>query len=261
MPSSLTNAVATTVQNLIIPEVVLATNGGPMEKPLNIVYSTNPQLALAEDGAKYCVKGAEDIGIVLAEILGHVLASYVQIPVPDYAVGRFDEAGPPVFASALLENAMRDVEPWVKVNRVSDTGMLSRLIALDIWLANNDRNIGNLLGRPEATSTNGSIELVAIDFEKAATVRKTAPTFEIPTMPPKSFWPRGILGTYCRTRANIAQAELPRFRAITDGQIQNAVNGSFAAVRMDNAEKMDTVITILKKRRDNLKALLQEEWN
>jgi hypothetical protein len=250
-----------TVPNLIIPEVALSSNAGPMERPANIVYSTNPHLALAEDGSKYCVKGAEDVGIVLAELLGHVFAGIVQIPVPDYAVGRFDDASAPVFASSVLENAVRDVEPWVKLNRVSDTGLLSRLIALDIWLANNDRNIGNLLGRPEATSNNGSIELVAIDFEKAATVRKTAPTIEIPAMPPKSFWPRGTLGTYCRTRASIAKAGLSRFTGISDGQIHSAVGGAFAAVRMDNPEKMDTVRAILRKRRDNLESLLQAEWN
>jgi len=261
MPEITPSAVATTVQELIIPEVELAVKGGPMEKPLNIVYSTDPQVAMTENGSKYCVKGAEDAGIVLAEILGHVLAGILQIPVPDFAVGRFEEGGPPVFASALLENAVRDVESWVKVNRVTDITMLSRLIALDVWLANNDRNIGNLLGRVGSSSKDGSIELVAIDFEKAAIVRKIAPTIEIPGMPPKSFWPRGVLGTYCKTRAKITDAALSKFAGLSDGLIQSAVSNTFAAVRVNNAEKIDTVTTILKKRRDHIESLVRSEWN
>ena len=251
----------TAVQDLIVPDVVLVTNGGPMSRPLNIIYSTNPELAFDASGAKYCIKGADDAGIVMAELLGHILAGFLHIPVPDFAVGRFSDTSPPLFASAFVENAQRDVEPWLKRGKVSKCETLARLIALDVWIANNDRNIGNLLGRPALASNNGSIELIAIDFEKAATVRKTAPTIEITAMPPKSFWPRGTLGTHCKKQAKITDAGIADFRKITDGQINSAVSACFAAVRLENAERSDTIATVLKKRRDKIELMVKAEWN
>ena len=112
-----------------------------MSRPLNIIYSTNPELAFDASGAKYCIKGSDDAGIVLAELLGHILAGFLHIPVPDFAVGHFSDIGSPVFASAFVENAARDVEPWLKRGKVSKCDTLARLIALDVWIANNDRNI------------------------------------------------------------------------------------------------------------------------
>ena len=71
---------ATAVQDLIIPDVLLVTKGGPRSRPLNIIYSTNPELALDASGAKYCIKGADDAGIVLAE---QVLAAKQADPAAD----------------------------------------------------------------------------------------------------------------------------------------------------------------------------------
>lgn len=261
MPAGQAIKPATAIQDLIIPNVELVVKGGPMASPEGIVYSTDPQLALDATGAKFCVKGGDDVGIVIAELLGHILAGFLHIPVPDFAVGRFSDTSPPLFASALVENAARDVEPWLKRGKLSNGGTLARLIALDVWIANWDRNFGSLLGRPAPASNNGQIELIAIDFEKAATVRKTAPTIEIAAMPLKSFWPRGTLGNHCKTKVKIADAGLADFAKITDGQIESAVKASFAGVRLDKPDWVDTIASVLIKRRNRIELIAQAEWN
>jgi hypothetical protein len=163
-----------------------------------------------------------------------------------------------VFASAVIENVTRDVTPWIKTRKVRNFDMLAKLIVLDTWLANNDRNIGNLLGRD--AGSDGEIEFVAIDFEKAAVVRKSAPLIEIPMMPPKSFWPRGLLGEMCRNVIKLNVQTLDIFKKISDEKIAQVVVTSSAAVRCGE-ERNDSIINVLKKRRDNLSKLVNDVWN
>jgi hypothetical protein len=232
--------------------------GTSVQSPANVVYSTAPFAALDESGALYFVKGEDDCYIVLAEIIAHMFAGIVQIPVPGYAVGRFIGENNAVFASAVIENVTRDVTPWIKTRKVRNFDMLAKLIVLDTWLANNDRNIGNLLGRD--AGSDGEIEFVAIDFEKAAVVRKSAPLIEIPMMPPKSFWPRGLLGEMCRNVIKLNVQTLDIFKKISDEKIAQVVVTSSAAVRCGE-ERNDSIINVLKKRRDNLSKLVNDVWN
>ncbi|HEY5911339.1 MAG TPA: hypothetical protein VJA21_12120 [Verrucomicrobiae bacterium] len=250
-----------TVQPLIIPEVDLIVKGQPVAGPLNVVYSTSPLSARDDDGTFYYVKGEDDPLIVLAEVLGHILAGFVEIPVPQYAVGRFGKKGAPVFASAVVEDAVRDVSGWVKKKKVKNWDVLPRVIALDVWLANNDRNMGNLLGRAVPEDDDGHIELIAIDFEKSATVRKKAPMIEIATMTPKAFWPRDELGKLCKSTLKWDAGIMQRFDGITDGQIEQAVSASVAAVGHPDADGRDNIAHVLKKRRNNLAKLVHEVWN
>ena len=245
--------------DLIVPEVSLVTKGPPVKAALNVVYSTAPVSALDEFGNHYFVKGEDDHRIVLAEAISHVFAGLLEIPVPSYAVGRFGGNGPAVFASSVVDNATRDVSLWIQRGKVSNPDMLTRLVALDVWVANNDRNMGNLLGRPSNTDAN-MIELVAIDFEKAAVVRKTAPLIEIAAMPAKGFWPRGDLGTRCKSFLKWSNADLERISAVSDENIAQVVASCVAAVRCDSAQN-DSISHVLKKRRDGISVLVKEVWN
>jgi hypothetical protein len=262
MSSKLFQTTATNLAQplLVIPEVSLAVRGGPVCAPCNIVYSTAPFSALDSAGKSYFVKGEDDPRVVLAEVLGHILAGMVKIPVPDYAVGKFTGTGAPVFASAVVDNVMRDVSIWIRRGKVKDLDTLPRIIALDVWLANNDRNMGNILGR-SVDSEEVEIELVAIDFEKSAVVRSKYPLTEIPRIPPKAFWPRDELGKICRAHLKWNPNYLDLFQAVSDGQIEQAVSAGVAAVGGLDASEQDGLLHVLKRRRDNLKTLVSEVWN
>jgi hypothetical protein len=154
----------------------------------------------------------------------------------------------------IIEGGTRDVGPWVKRNKVKNMDVLPRLIALDVWLANNDRNMGNLLGR-QVDDEGDQIELVAIDFEKSATVRRLSPNVEIPTMPPKGFWPRDELGKLCQKTVKFDDKTFDAFRKVTDGQVERAVSAAAGAV---GVSPHDSITHVLLKRRDKLKQLIEE---
>jgi len=246
--------------NLIIPEVLLISER-PMCAPKDMVYSTNPRLALDSNGHAYCIKGDNDVEIVLSELVGHVLAGFLGIPVPDYAVGRFNSAGAPYFCSAIVEDAIRDVEAHLKTNKIADIEILAKVILLDIWIANKDRNIGNFLGRPRPDFGNGFISLVAIDFEKSLTIRSKAPLIELPALAAGAFWPRGVLGGYCRNRAHLAGKLVQDFQSLPASQIERAVDKCFAAANVGDVGRRDDVVDALVKRQRQLDNLAKLEWN
>ena len=64
-----------------------------------------------------------------------------------------------------------------------------------IWLANKERNIGNVLGDPRPG--HGRLDLVFIDFEKSQALRRY-PTVSTPMLEPRQLWPSGVLGNELR---------------------------------------------------------------
>jgi hypothetical protein len=246
--------------NLIIPEVLLISER-PMCAPKDMVYSTNPRLAFDSNGHSYCIKGDNDIEIVLSELIGHVLAGFLGIPVPDYAVGRFKGTGPPYFCSSIIEDAFRDVEAHLKTNRIADLEVLAKVILLDIWIANNDRNIGNFLGRPRPDVGSGFIGLVAIDFEKSLTVRSKAPLIQLPALPAGAFWPRGVLGGYCKNRARLTGKLVQDFQSLPATRIEHAVDKCFAAANVGDLGRRDDIADALVNRQQQLDNLAKLEWN
>ena len=89
-----------------IPKIKLAEKGEP-KKPhrSGIIYSTQPLIALSENGYKYILKGP-DINLVIAEYSAYSLARHINIPVPDYGLAYQD--GTYYFASK--EEKIKDVE-------------------------------------------------------------------------------------------------------------------------------------------------------
>ena len=82
-------------------------------------------------------------------------------------------------------------------HRVSNFEDLFSVIVIDIWLANKDRNFGNVVGRPQRGG--GQIEFVFIDFEKSVTLRPH-PIVSSTAVKASELWPSDELGNKLRAR-------------------------------------------------------------
>jgi hypothetical protein len=177
----------------MIPRTDLLTRDVPVEAPEGIIYSTSPVTAEGVDQISYFTKGPE-LEIVFAEIAGCALAKEVGLPVGDVAACVVDED---VWAGSVgVRDAIRYIGPWLsRPQKIINFNDLFDSIVVDVWLANKDRNIGNVVGKPRVGSS--SIELVFIDFEKSATLRPN-PTVLSTMLEPRLLWPSGELGEALR---------------------------------------------------------------
>jgi hypothetical protein len=192
-----------TVSLLTLDEVVGAEVG--------LVYSTQPKRAQGPGQADYFVKGPSP-EVVFPELAGCLLAKAAGIPVPTVAACTFQGE---VFAGSLkVADIGRNVLPWLNAERARNFGVLYEVIVVDTWLANEDRNPGNVLGAPAGK---GIVSLVMIDFEKSAALRPN-PITTSPTIAPQKLWPRGELGQFLRTRKALhpPTGAIQRVRALAD---------------------------------------------
>lgn len=171
----------------------LLTKDVPVEAPEGIIYSTNPITAEGVNQVSYITKGPE-LEIVFAEIAGCALAKEVGLPVAEAAACVADQE---VLAGSVeVMDCVRHIGPWLnRPHKVKNFQDLFDSIVVDVWLANKDRNIGNVVGKPRAGSS--SIDLVFIDFEKSATLRPN-PIVLSTMLDPKLLWPSGELGEALR---------------------------------------------------------------
>src|SRR5438552_1246637 len=170
----------------------LITIDGPVLPPEGLVYSANPRRAEGEDGTPYFIKGSE-LEIVFAEMAGCALAREVGLPVPDVAACEF--GGEVFVGTKKIDVVVRDIEPWlVRPQKVINFSDLFAAIVVDVWLANHDRNIGNVLPRPH----DRGLEFVFIDFEKSVALHPS-PVISSTALEPRKLWPRGLLGNKLRT--------------------------------------------------------------
>src|ERR1044072_3722378 len=141
----------------MIPRVNLLTFDSPIQSPQGIVYSTSPRRAEAEGGS-YFIKGPE-VEVVFAEIAGCALAREVGLPVPDVAA--CEGGGAPYVRRLRGTDDLRDLAQLItQLDGSSNPEDLFNSIVVDLWLANTDRNLGNVVGCPLG---GGRVELVFID--------------------------------------------------------------------------------------------------
>jgi hypothetical protein len=224
--------------------------------PAGIVYSTSPRKAATEAGTEFFVKGPEP-HIVFPELAGCLLAAAVGLIVAPVAVCCFDGAS--YCGSERVADIGRNVGPWLRnPARVANFADLFSMIVVDVWLANKDRNEGNVLVRPKA---GGRAEFVMIDFEKSVTLGPT-PTVLSPMVPPAAMWPTGDLGTAIRQQKPIAPptAMLSRINAFVE--TPGAVKGIIDVV-LDRFQPVDwaegSVDTLIYRGR-HISRLVGEVW-
>ena len=228
----------------------------PILPPPGIVYSTGPVSALDDEGLEYVVKGP-DPEVVVAEAVASLLATRLSIDVPEFALATIPDREGVFFASEKLIHAMRDVEPLLMS---ADPLVLRRtacIIVFDIWTANTDRNIGNLLGS-KGTESSGSVIPVAIDFERSMSLRSRHPLIEVGQLDPSQLWPRGVLGDL------MAGVDLPSdfvtmVQSLETEAVEEAVT-SVATMLPESYDWPDSTLAVLRRRQQRLDRLAAEVW-
>jgi len=218
------------------------------------VYSTSPQSWDDADGGSYVVKGP-DPGIVVAECIAYRLASFLQISVPLCSLAKIAGQADHYFASRKL-NAMRDASPWLRGRARHHMTALATIVVFDIWIANKDRNYGNVL--VDQSASGEGVELIAIDFEKAMTLRSRHPMTETPTVRPRDLWPSEDLGRLMEGTP-IPQGAVARISQLPTTAVEHAVQ----AVSFHLGDLYtwgEATVQVLSSRQKRVRALVEEVW-
>lgn len=239
----------------MIERTKLIVLGPPVEPPPGLVYSTAPIRGECENGKSYFMKGP-DVETVFAEIAGCLLAREVGLIVPDVAV--CEGEGYDIYAgSESVVGAARDIAPWLKVPKViHNFEDLFNAVAVDVWLANTDRNIGNVLARPRGDKT---IELVFIDFEKSLTLHPFPVILS--NLQVRKLWPTGDLGNDVRARKPLTPPSviLQQIAAFTTKRCNEIIQEVVAAMDVPVGWAADSVHA-LTHRAKQIQALVEELW-
>jgi hypothetical protein len=171
-----------------------------VQGPPGFVFSTSPRLATATSGATYVLKGPQK-EIVVAEAVAYELAEMVGLKVPEFGIADVPGEGV-VFASKEVPGGRSSsLELLLGEGVTQNSELLTHCVAFDVWVANDDRNIGNVIVEPSLTPS-GAITaiLYAIDFEKGQVLRGTNMIL-VDAIDPRKFWPLEALGRLCRGTA------------------------------------------------------------
>ena len=181
-------------QEPLFPRLVDLAEAKPLKSPERLIYSTKPFAGICSDGKHYVIKGSLDPAVVKAEAAAYILAPIVGIPVPEWTfVSAPQKAAYPLFGSRMVPG-VRDVSAWLESDIAQYQDILAKIIVFDIWIANTDRNLGNLISRSTPKTHDGRIDLIAIDFEKAVAVRSATPRIDIASVQTENLWPSDQLG-------------------------------------------------------------------
>jgi hypothetical protein len=233
---------ATSPQLLPAVDVVTLVAGGRrVEPPEQIVYSNAPTSWLDSNGDTYVVKDTA-IEAVIAEAVATRLARGLGLAVPDFA----------------RKLALRDISPWLRRERDDVLAELAKITVFDIWVANHDRNLGNLLPPTDGKFTGNVTAAVAIDFEKAVAIRSRYPLVEASDVSPKRCWPSGDLGVALAGQARPVDF-VDALGAVTRAEIVTAVSAVRNVIGPTFAWA-DSVVEALEHRKQRIQALTNEGW-
>lgn len=222
--------------------------------PEGIVYSTSPRRAEGEDGHSYFVKGPA-LDVVFAELAGCSLGAEAGLIVPEVAACSFQ--GEIYCGSRKVADSLREVAAWLnRSQKIHNRSDLYNVIVVDAWLANNDRNLGNVLGR----SARGSeIEVVMIDFEKSKTLRPN-PIIESTMVGPRALWPTGELGDLLRREKPLHPPieVMDRVRAVTMRRCEEIINDVVA--KLGAISWAENSVLALSRRAVRIREIMEEIW-
>lgn len=140
--------------------------------------------------------------------------------VPDSYLCHFQSE---VYAGVVaVPKAQRSIRPWLKsMERINNADDLYHVVAVDTWLANNDRNMGNLVGCP---LKDGRIDVYMIDFEASLALGPNP--FTSVAIEPKTLWPTTELGAILKAGRpkECPQGILDKIHNIEERTIRDLVN-------------------------------------
>jgi len=196
-----------------------------------------------------------DSDVAFSEVVGCSLATEVGLRVPAATVCTFN--GQLCAGVEEVEHPIRGVAPWLaNANGIVNRNDLYAVIAVDTWLANDDRNMGNLVGSP---ADDGRILLSMIDFEKSKTLGRN-PTIASAQVEPRRFWPTGELGTLLKQTMPLVPPvdAIQRIQAMTRQRIEGIIRP--VAAELPFVDWRDNSIDVLARRAERIRALLEEVW-
>lgn len=229
----------------------------PVAAPPGVVYSTRPLHARASDGQTYVLKGPAT-EVVFPEAVCYQLASLVGLSVPECRLCSHPGQGSVFFASKEVRTRS-EIEIFIKDRKVVNPELLPHTVAFDVWVANEDRNLGNIVGEPYSTNGTGVVKLYAIDFEKSAPLRGVN-RFTVTALAAKKFWPTGQLGEICRGY------ELPvdfckQIAAVQRSAIDSVIQRTIWDLNMAAVPWADSAVDVLEHRAQNIFTLIREVWH
>jgi hypothetical protein len=227
----------------------------PVHAPLGLIYSTGPRELTATDGNAYIIKGPEP-SLVFAEYAAYELAAIVGVPVPEHALCMLPgDGGDVYFASRKKRLRLDPTGSWAH-GVVANREMLSTTAAFDVWIANTDRNLGNIVGEP--LGSDGQVQWFAIDFERAESLRGRLDLFAVMGIDPRRMHPHEQLGVFCRSGPiPLATCERIADSASSVIEIIGEWEADLLLPRIDWAERSATV---LRQRAHRIHSLVQEAW-
>lgn len=219
------------------------------------MYSTQPRRAIGADSIEYFVKGT-DKEMVFAELAGCVLANHIGLPVPCARVCEYESE---LYAGTRRVSDLRYIQPFLaRPDLVSNWTTVFEVIAIDIWLCNTDRNMGNIVGY----SSGGVRDLmfVYIDFEKSVCLRRF-PTVQSASVAPRALWPTELLGTALRLRKPMVPPSevLSRIAQVQPEDCERLLVP--VANALGGIEWLRDVIETLAARARKIKSLVEEVWS
>ena len=239
-----------------IRQIRLAVESEKVVAPRGIVYSTSPWSALDSDGVKYIVKGPEP-EVVVPESAAYLLAKQASLTVPNFALATLPNKSGLYFASEAMLTAIRDVEPFITSSRPHVLDGIACITLFDIWIGNTDRNLGNLLAAMSQDSPD-LIAPVAIDFEKAVTLRDRHPNITSGQLKPSELWPSGKLGDLL-IGAALPEHFLAVLESIEGDALETIVN-EVATQLSGQYDWAESTLSALSRRQARLRTIAQEAW-
>jgi len=185
-----------------------------------------------------------------------MLAREIGLPVPDVAACGFDQET--YAGSAKVDDAVRDIEPWLnRRKQIRNFDDLFGVLVVDVWLANKDRNIGNVIGRP---MHGGKIEFVFIDFEKSVALHPS-PIVSSTMLKPRELWPSGTLGRALKAKRPLFPPAdvIDKIHSLATERCAEIIHESAAAMGRAVGWEEDSV-NALSKRAGKIQELAEEVW-
>lgn len=226
----------------------------PVIGELGKVFSTGPEVAIGEDGKTYYIKGRNS-PIAFSEVVGCRLAALVGLKVPTAHVASFN--GDLYAAVESVPAASRNLRPWLRdQSRIANGRHLFEVIAVDTWLVNDDRNMGNIVG---SGIGHGRIEVFMIDFEKSRTLGEN-PFLSSGGIALARLWPTEELGAILRESRppRCPDSILNRIGTVSLEQLNDSVLP--VAAELPFIQWHDSSVEVLLRRAQRIVSLVEAVW-
>jgi len=216
------------------------------------VYSTAPRIAVDEDGKPDMAK-ASIAARHSPKSRAAVLQQWLVYLVPNADIGNFQ--GELYAAVEEVPYADRNIEPWLKSQRILNPNTLFEVIAVDTWLANDDRNMGNLI----ASVSQGMAMVYMIDFEKSRALMEL-PFTGVSAVDTKQFWPTGDLGKTLRARrpSEFPAGIIADIGRMSDQHIRDIIQP--VAEDLNKPDWFPDSVEVLVRRGRQIDKLVKEVW-